>query len=374
VPTIPPMIPQPTQSKSPPPTFAERAPSRSHAHLLSWALVLGVVALGSLFFFSDGRKLWDTIATLDLALLSIPLACGLASYAIMAKSYQDIAAAAGSNVPFWEMLKITCVANTVNYLVSTGGLSGFAVRMYFFIKRSIPSGTAVIISLVQTFITNTVLLLFVVGGFGYLLSVHELHGYALGTIAALLCIFVLAAGLTLLLLLHRELRRRTLFLLAEAAHWTMHRFLPRHKPGRVRIWRFQRNLNRGIEFVLARKRRMIAPTLWIVLDWFITLLILYSAFRAVRYPIPMSFVVVGFAVGIVLSLVSFVPGGLGVMEGSMAAIFASLSVPFETAVVAVLIFRVSYYLVPMIISVFFFRGMLVQGARAAPEVLEQQTE
>jgi glycosyltransferase 2 family protein len=369
-----PMIPQPSQSKSPSSELATRTASRAQAHVLSWALVLGVVALGALFFFSDARKLWATASALDGWLLLVPFACGLASYAIMAKSYQDIAAAAGADVPFWEMLKITFVANTVNYLVSTGGLSGFAVRLYYFIRRSIPSGTAVIISLVQTFITNTVLLLFVVGGFGYLLSEHELHGYALATIAALLVVFIFAAAIAVLLMVHRELRRRTLFILAETVHWVLHRFAPRHKPGRVRIWRFQRNLNRGIEFVLARKRHMIAPTLWIILDWFVTLLILYGAFRAARYPIPMSFVVVGFAVGIVLSLVSFVPGGLGVMEGSMAAIFASLSVPFETAVVAVLIFRVAYYLVPMIISVFFFRGMLLQGARAAPDVLEGDTE
>jgi uncharacterized protein (TIRG00374 family) len=348
--------------------------SRSHAHVISWALLVGVVALGAVFFFSDAHKLWQTAATLDLRLLTIPFACGVASYAIMARSYQGIAQAAGAQVPFWDMLKITFVANTVNYLVSTGGLSGFAVRMYFFIRRAIPSGTAVIISLVQTFITNTVLLLFVVAGFAYLLSAHELHGYALATLAVLLFLFVLAAGLAVLLLLHRGLRRRTLFVLAESVHWVLYRFFPRHKPARVRIWRFQRNLNRGIEFLLARKRRMAAPTFWIVIDWIVTLLILYSAFLAVGYPIPLTFVVVGFAVGIVLSLVSFVPGGLGVMEGSMAAIFASLSVPFETAVVAVLIFRVAYYLVPMIISVFFFRGMLLQGARAAPEVLEEAAE
>lgn len=348
------------------------APSRMSArtHLLSWALVLGIAALALLFVLSDTRKLWEIASTIDVWRLSIPLGCALASYLFMALSYQGIARAAGSEVAFWEMLKITFVANTVNYVVSTGGLSGFAVRLYFFIRLKIPPGTAVIISLVQTFVTNLILLLFVVAGFTYLLTAHTLHGYALGTIAVLLFFFVLASVLAMVLLLHRALRRRTFFVMAEAVHWFTHRFLPRHKLGRVRIWRFQRNLNRGIDFVLARKGHMVVPTVWIVVDWIATLLILWGGFVAVHYPIPLSFVVVGFAVGIILSLVSFVPGGLGVMEGSMAAIFASLSVPFETAVVAVLIFRVAYYIFPMIISVFFFRGMLMQGARATPEVLD----
>jgi uncharacterized protein (TIRG00374 family) len=340
------------------------------SHLLSWLFVLGLVAFFLLFLFSDARELWRTASSLDVRLLILPLGCAIASYAIMALSYQGIAQAAGSRVPFWEMLKVTFVANAVNYLVTTGGLSGFAVRMYFFIRMGIPSGTAVTISLVQTIVTNMVLLLFVVTGFFYLLRTHDLHGFAFGATTLMLGIFVLAALLSVLLLVHRQLRRRTLFLLAEGVHSVMRRFFPRHKPRRVHIWRFQRNLNRGLEFLLARKRHMVLPTLWIVLDWFVTLMILHTAFVAVRYPIPMSFVVVGFAVGITLSLVSFIPGGLGVMEGSMAAIFSSLGVPFETAVVAVLVFRVAYYLLPLVISVFFFRGMLVQGTHVPPDLFE----
>jgi glycosyltransferase 2 family protein len=347
-----------------------RSPMSNRTHLLSWAFVLGIAVLVLLFIFSDARKLWEIASTLDAWRLSIPLGCAVLSYVLMAMSYQGIARAAGAEVSFWEMLKITFVANTVNYLVSTGGISGFAVRLYFFIRLKIPSDTAVIVSLVQGVVTNLILLLFVVVGFAYLLTTHSLHGYALATSVVLLFLFVLIAVGAIVLLLHRGFRRRAFFIMAEAVHWFMHRFLPSYKPGRVHIWRFQRNLNRGINFVLARKRHMVMPTLWIVADWAVTLLILWGGFVAVHYPIPMSFVVVGFAVGIILSLVSFVPGGLGVMEGSMAAIFASLGVPFETAVVAVLVFRVAYYILPMIISVFFFRGMLVQGTRAAPEVLE----
>ncbi len=351
------MMPQPRQPRSEQEIPLPQITTQSRQHLI-WALAVGLAVLVLLFVFSDTRKLWSIASDLDARLLLIPFGCALASYAVMARSYEGIARAAGAEVPFWEMLKITFVANTANYVVSTGGLSGFALRLYFFLRLSIPSGTAVIISLVQTFITNLILLLFVIVGFAYLLTAHDLHGYALGTTATLLFFFMLGGAVAMLLLFHRGLRRRTLFIMAETVHWFLHRFFPRQKPARISIWRFQRNLNRGIEFLLARKRRMVIPTLWIIADWVFTLLILYGAFVAVHHRIPMTFVVVGFAVGIILSLVSFVPGGLGVMEGSMAAIFSSLSVPFETAVVAVLIFRVAYYVLPMVISVFFFRRML----------------
>lgn len=332
---------------------------------LSWLLVAGFSALVLLFVLSDARELWRITANLDWRFLPLPFLCALLSYVAMARSYQGIAWAAGCHVPLWEMTKITFVANSVNYVVTTGGLSGFAVRMFFFLRLGMQSGTAVTVSLVQTFVTNVVLLFFVVAGFHYVFRTHELHGVALAITASLLVVFTVATLIALFLLLHRSLRRRTLFVLAELGHWLLQRLAPRHKPRRVRVWRFQRNLDRGIEFLLSRKRHMMGPVLWIVVDWLGTLYILHSAFLCVASPVPFTFVVVGFAVGIVLSLVSFIPGGLGVMEGSMAAIFASLGVPFETAVVAVLLFRVAYYFLPLIISMFFFRNMVAQSAEAS---------
>jgi hypothetical protein len=286
----------------------------------------------------------------------------------MSLSYHGIAAAAGIRMPFWEMLKITLVANTVNSLVSTGGLSGFAVRMYFFTQHQIALGTAVLISFVQTFMTNVTLLFFLFAGFLYLLHSHRLTGTAFAATSVLLVLMTAGAVLIALSMVRPKLRRRTLFSLAQTGHWLMYRVLPHRTPPRVHIWRYQHKLNRGIEFLLSRKRQMIGPMFYIFCDWAFTILILYAAFVGVRYPVRLSVIVVGFAVGIVFSLVSLVPGGLGVMEGSMAAVFAGFGVPFETAVVATLIFRVVYYLLPILISLFVFHATFVQGRHATEEM------
>jgi uncharacterized protein (TIRG00374 family) len=343
-------------------------PSHGHRRWLPLAASVGVAAFAGMFAFTDLSEIRRVIARADAWLLLVPIACTVVSYLVMALSYQGIAHAAGADVPFREMLKITFVANTANYLVSTGGLSGFALRLYFFTRRAIPSGTAVTISLAQTFLTNVTLLAFVLFGFGYLLLSQSLRGWVLLALTFLLFVFSAAALVAALLLFHRELRRRTLFVLANTANWLLHRLVPHRKPGRMHIWRFQRNLNRGIEFMMARKGHVALPTLWIFLDWVVTLGILYGAFLALRYPIPFTFVVVGFAVGTILALVSFIPGGLGVMEGSMAAIFVSLGVPLETAVVAVLIFRLAYYALPLVVSLFFFHGLFLEHGHIRPEL------
>src|SRR5262249_37183772 len=163
-------------------------------------------------------------------------------------------------------------------------------------------------------------------------------------VAASVAVVVFSATLAygLVLVYHRRLRRRTLLCTADTIHRILRRVAPRWTPHRVRLWRFQHNLNEGLEFLLARKDRRLGPAWWIMLDWVLTLGVLFAAFRAVHYPIAPGLVVIGFAVGIGLSLVSVVPGGLGIMDSSMTAVFVGLGVPLEPTVVAVLIFRLSY--------------------------------
>jgi uncharacterized protein (TIRG00374 family) len=335
-----------------------------------WAFVLGLAAFGAIFLFADPRELWAVLARADPWLLTLPVLCMIASYLTMARSYQGIAIAAGCPVSLIDMLKITFVANSMNYLVATGGLSGFAVRMYFFSRLGMASQTAVVVSLAQTFLTNCTLLAFVLVGFAYVFTSHTLQGSALVATTVLLVLAIVFALFASLLLLHPGLRRRTLFWIAQAAHWILHRVTPHRAPPRTHIWRYQFNLNRGISFLLSRKRAMVEPLLYIIADWLLTMLILYTSFLSVQYRIEFAEVIVGFAVGIVLSFASLIPGGLGVMEGSMAAVFASMGVPFETAVVAVLLFRVSYYLLPLLISLFFLHGMFVQGTTLSKELAE----
>jgi uncharacterized protein (TIRG00374 family) len=332
------------------------------------ALLGGVALLAVPVVFSDGRRLLEIVRglrPLDLAVLG---ALTLLSYAAMSRSYQGIASAAGTELPFRDWLRITLVSNTANYLVTTAGLSGFAVRMYLLAQQGVRPGRAVLISFVQTFLTNLTLLAFIFLGFATLVARHYLPGGTLLGASAALAFFTAVLVWAAVLVLRRDLRRRTLFGLADGAHRLLRRLSPRWTPGRLRLWRFQHNLNEGFDFLLARKDRIVAPTLWITLDWVLTLAILWAAFRAVGHPVPAGVVVVGFAVGVCVSFASLVPGGLGIMESSMTAVFVSLSVPLEPAVVAVLIFRLVYYVLPLCLSLFFFHGLMGQVAQAATSV------
>src|SRR5581483_9669745 len=196
------------------PSALPRSPGDAGARRRRWlfaaAASLGLGLLVLLVALTDARALLATARGVPPAMLAVPMALTLLSYAAMARSYQGIADAAGSRLSFRTWLRLTFVSNTANYVVTSAGLSGFAVRMFLLAQQGVPSGRAVLISLVQTFLTNATLLCFVLAGFVSLVSRRELSGGPLLAAAAAIVAFVGLLVLAALLVARRRLRRRLL--------------------------------------------------------------------------------------------------------------------------------------------------------------------
>ena len=77
--------------------------------------------------------------------------------------------------------------------------------------------------------------------------------------------------------------------------------------------------------------------------------------------------VTGFAIGIAVGVMSMVPGGIGVQEGSMAGTYHLLGMPLEEAVVLSLLFRVIFQLVPLALSMSLYWRVLRGTPAAGPE-------
>ncbi len=352
--------------RAPPPA----GPAAHRGRRLAIAAVVCLVGVyGLLYFYSDGRRLLEVAARLELRRLLLPVAATLASYALMALSYEGIAAAARSAIGLLPMLRITFVSNTVNYIISTGGLSGFAVRMFFFRQSGIGMARAVTISFVQGLLTNLALLIFLLIGFFFLVTDESLGSAAVVSAATLLALFFAATVLCFALLLRPALRRRLLFRAGELLHATARRLLPESRaPRRIRVLRLVHNIDHGFEFMLAQWTRMVLPAAYIAIDWIVTIGVLWGCFWCVGERLSFPLATIGFAVGILTSMVSVVPGGIGIMEGSMTLVFVALGVAREPTVVAVLLFRLIYYGVPFLVSLAFFRGMMLRAARSSIEM------
>jgi phosphatidylglycerol lysyltransferase len=92
-------------------------------------------------------------------------------------------------------------------------------------------------------------------------------------------------------------------------------------------------------------------------------------FRALAIPVHLGVLVTGFNFGITLTVISFIPGDLGVQEASIAGILAIFGVPFSQGVLGSMLFRVLYYFVPFIFSLGFYWSLLRETRKKVDEPL-----
>ena len=120
---------------------------------------------------------------------------------------------------------------------------------------------------------------------------------------------------------------------------------------------------------LRHPRRLLLIFLAALAAQLLDLATLYVLFVAFGHPVGLGVLVAGFAVGILLWIVSPVPQGIGVVEGGMALVYASLGVPMETATVVVLAFRGLTFWLPLVLGFVLIRhtGTFDKKAEVAAE-------
>jgi uncharacterized membrane protein YbhN (UPF0104 family) len=143
-------------------------------------------------------------------------------------------------------------------------------------------------------------------------------------------------------------RDRTLFterLLRLSRHWA-----------RIRRTDFDRSTSRvGVTrlYIALHRLRLggwrgpaLGALLYVVFD----LLTLAALFRASGFHVHAATVLAGYGLPLVLGKLTVLPGGIGIVEGAMAALYEGLAVPRGTTVVVILTYRVISFWLPLLVG------------------------
>ena len=118
---------------------------------------------------------------------------------------------------------------------------------------------------------------------------------------------------------------------------------------------FDGSLTRGLALLRTRPVRLVGLLAAIIGDWLFCTAAVWFCFAALGIRLHPGVLLSGFFIGIAAGALSMLPGGVGVQDGSMAGVYALLGVPFGPALLAAVLFRVTYYLMP------FAFGLAVYG-------------
>ena len=330
-----------------------KKPVKYLLYVLGILLSLGIIGLLVYQAKDSFIKIWREVSTkyLFLSLLSSVLI-----YVAMGMSLYEVLRIMGRKIGRGAAVGIALVSTTVNYVVSSLGVSGFALRAHLLNRRRVPFGMCVTASIVITVLLYFVLAIIILQG-SVLMCINSsattmqlVKNFILIVVMCVICAAVTA------FLFNNEWRskwvRRIFRLINKVLFHVFRALIPKG-----RYDDFVDQLDEGIDLIHKKKKKLTWTIIYVCADWLFTILVLYFAFRAVGVHITAGVLVAGFAVGMVTTLIPLLPGGLGAMELAMTAVYAQMGINWDAALMATLIFRVVYYILPGIVSIFIYWGL-----------------
>lgn len=308
------------------------------------AAVLGLLAVGVIAAISDWHEL--RIAAAKAHWYIAVLAALVAGISNLSTSYSFALAAQlfGVAIPRRYLLEIGFVSNALNQVVSPAGAAGFALRLLIARWRGASTVDMMTASLAHSELTNLLLFAMVPVGLLYLLTegvVSRQESVLIGLFVVLLAAVFCGS---LLVTINGKARHR--FLAGTEA--LLRRLFRRDVHGFFR--NLEVSVSRGLSSTTHHPMLSIGIVALAALDWAAGVAVLGLCFYAFDIPVPLGVLITGFAAGMTVGLVSMIPGGLGVQDATMVGIFSLSGAPLEGTVLALVLFRGAYYLVPFAVS------------------------
>jgi uncharacterized protein (TIRG00374 family) len=317
-------------------------------------LAIVVVALfviaGIVLVALDWREMRSLLGQASWPWLLPALLFTSASYACLSYSSVIVFRSFGIDLGMAELLRIGFVANAVTFLLNVGGVTGVSLQFVLMKRRGLPAEDILAASFFQLYFSGLMLVVLLPAGlFSLRVSSPSESSLWLAVAAGVLTLLLVVATL---IVFYAPLRS-FFFRLLQGPF----RFVTR-RTGDSELKAFETTLARGVSLMRLHPRVLVTLLGLAIADWASTVAALWFCFYALGYAPAVGQLLTGFSLGIAAGLVSFVPGGLGVQEGSMAGIYALLGVPLGTAAVAAVLFRVVYYFIPFLVSLSFYRRLL----------------
>ena len=329
-------------------------------------LFLAVVLLGILLVAMDWGETRRVLFEADWERLPAALLFTTISYVCMAFSFSLVSQMLDIPMKRGDLARIGFISATINHVLTSGGVAGYSIRYYFMHKYGVPLRDVLAASFLHFYLTSLDMLSILPFGVAYLLF-HAVvpRGVAviLGVLTLVLAVIAILAAL---LIFRNNLRARILDLLSRAAQLVLHRNIL------STMRSFDTTMKRGVDVMRERPILLLQIMVLTFIDWICSLLVLGFCFDALGPSLRVGVLVTGFVIGMVAGVVSMVPGGFGVQEGSMAGIFALLGVSFEQAVLAAILFRVLFFILPYLFSLGFYWRLLREPARHVYTATEKE--
>jgi uncharacterized protein (TIRG00374 family) len=311
-------------------------------HLLT-LILLGLAVhliLPQIASFEESVQVIRTMALWAVLLAGLAEIISYIGYSYLINS---VLAIANQRISTLKGVAITLAASSMGMLA--GGTVGNAAATYRWIRKSgVSKEGSGLAGTLPTMFNNAIIILLATTGTVHLLLVHELSSLQFYTFILFLTLLSLCSLAVLWGRKHRKRFRAGAGKIA--ASFARIRKRP-YNPAPIdnfinRLFAALDVLNKG-----GWQRPALAAVFSISLD----MLTLYFFFIAAGHPVRPSILLVGYGLPLLLGKTAFlIPGGVGIVESTMAALYTGLGVPGPIVVVVILSYRMFSFWIPTLIG------------------------
>ncbi|MCU0488232.1 MAG: flippase-like domain-containing protein [Anaerolineales bacterium] len=325
--------------------------------------VLAILAIGAGLVLWDGKRIAAVLQQADWHYLPGALLFTAFSYLCVSYTYTMVARIFGIRMPGRDLTEIGFITTSLNHVVRSGGLAGYSVRYFLMSLHGVPLSEVLSSSFVHYYLTSIDMLVMLPVAIIYVLTRVEVVNELRITLTILVTFYILFTILFTYVVFSNSLRA---WLLDRFTRF-QNRLAQRRGQSPGVLTRLQGGLidfNNHVAVGLQALRQETPSTSLVVLltfvDWVSSAVVVGLCFDAFGPALKPGAIIASFMIGVMAGVLSAIPGGIGVQEGSMAGIGMLFGATFEQAILASLLFRVIYYFVPYAITPLFYPRLLHQ--------------
>jgi len=249
-----------------------------------------------------------------------------------------------------DLIPITLGSRFLNVVAPSAGMSGATLFVEDAARRGNSPALAAagtLLQLVSDFIAFSFILLV---GLAYLFIQQNLTAYEVVAAILLLLLTLFLSALLMLGLWHPDLLRSLFAWIQKVENNLAARFQRTLLLTGDMVERYAADFSRAAA-AISKNPRGLARTIGMALAAHgLERICLYILFLAFYGPVHFGPLVAGYAMGILFSLITITPQGVGVVEGVMAIVFGSLGIPKGVAVAVSLSFRGLTFWLPLLLG------------------------
>jgi uncharacterized protein (TIRG00374 family) len=313
-----------------------------------------LVAVGAVIVLLDRKQVVHLLDTSNWSFLVGALTLTAISYIAGSAGFVVIMRVFGNRIKTPHLLNIGLASMVLQNLI--GQPAGLSLRILLLGKHRVKNHQTVAASLLLSYFKNLSYFSLIPISLIYIVFSHPLPAFGITTV--LLVIFILIAMLLVATGIAFNSRLRVFMLRGIGNVW----HLVSRRDIQKTLEQFNDAVTLGVDDLKKRRRNRVPLAVSIAVDVAASIAALWFCFAALGIPVQIGVLLTGFNFGITLTVISFIPGDMGVQEATMAGVFALFGVPFSSGVIAAILFRIVYYFIPFVISLAFYWSLLREKA------------